>query len=167
MSASFLSRWSQRKQGLEVSSPDADQPLAVPEESAVEAASESPAAELELTDADMPDLESLDADSDVSMFFAKGVSQALRQKALRQLFHQPVYNTISELDEYIEDYTQLQPLSSETAKRMQSLVKNQLDEWLEASNETAGQDKANTPADAQTTLNKDNTDDDEPSTQPS
>ena len=130
MTEAFLSRWSKRKQGqpleTSVEAAESQPPAQVQSEEAIQEP-----AEKELTDADMPDLESLDGQSDVSMFFSEGVSKALRQKALKQLFHQPSFNVISELDEYIEDYSQLTPLTSETAGKMRSLFKDKLDEWLE------------------------------------
>lgn len=138
MTEAFLSRWSKRKQGQPLETeiePAENQPPSEIEETSQEA----PAAK-ELTDADMPDLDSLQDDSDVSMFFAEGVSQALKQQALRKLFHQPAFNTISELDEYIEDYSQLPSLTSETAEKMHSWAKNKLDTWLQEQEHTLAVD---------------------------
>ena len=91
MTEAFLSRWSKRKQGqpleTSVEAAESQPPAQVQSEEAIQEP-----AEKELTDADMPDLESLDGQSDVSMFFSEGVSKALRQKALKQLFHQPSFN---------------------------------------------------------------------------
>lgn len=58
----------------------------------------------ELTDADLPPLESLGPGSDFSGFLGRNVSPALRQRALRQLFHQPQFNTICLCAEYAENY---------------------------------------------------------------
>lgn len=58
----------------------------------------------ELTDADLPPLESLGPGSDFSGFLGRNISPALRQRALRQLFHQPQFNTICLCAEYAEDY---------------------------------------------------------------
>lgn len=63
-----------------------------------------------LCDADMPPIESLDASSDVSDFFNKGVSAALRRAALRQVFRSPVYNVRDGLNDYDGDYTVFEPL---------------------------------------------------------
>ncbi|MDX1594220.1 MAG: DUF3306 domain-containing protein [Gammaproteobacteria bacterium] len=63
-----------------------------------------------LTDADMPPLESLDADSDFSQFLAEGVSDALRRAALRKLFRLPEFNVLDGLNDYDDDYTKLEKL---------------------------------------------------------
>ena len=63
-----------------------------------------------LTDADMPAIESLTADSDVSAFFNKGVSAALRKAALRYVFQQPKFNIRDGLNDYDGDYTVFEPL---------------------------------------------------------
>ncbi|MGA0960386.1 MAG: DUF3306 domain-containing protein [Burkholderiaceae bacterium] len=66
--------------------------------------------EPELTDEDMPPLESLNEDSDYSGFMSSKVSETLRKAALRKLFHSPQFNVISELDEYAEDFTKFELL---------------------------------------------------------
>ena len=68
------------------------------------------AEELILTDADMPPVESLTAESDVSAFFNKGVSAALRKAALRFVFQQPKFNVRDGLNDYDGDYTVFEPL---------------------------------------------------------
>ncbi len=79
----------------------------------IELSPESAAAEQDvvmLSDADMPALETLTDKSDVSAFFSKGVSAALRKAALRHVFRQPVYNVRDGLDDYDDDYTYFEPL---------------------------------------------------------
>ncbi len=63
-----------------------------------------------LTDSDMPPIESLHASSDVSGFFNKGVSAALRKAALRHVFQQPQFNVRDGLNDYDGDYTVFEPL---------------------------------------------------------
>lgn len=106
----FLERWSRRKQ-LPEEEPEAASPV-VPDDSdggdepeALESA-EAPA----LTDEDMPDLDTLSPDSDLSPFFSSGVSERLRQKALHKIFHSARYNVKDGLDDYDEDYTLLESL---------------------------------------------------------
>lgn len=101
----FLERWSRRKQQPEEEPKQAPQeePAALPEE---QAEPDEPV----LTDEDMPDIETLAPDSDVSPFFSSGVSERLRQKALRKIFHSARYNVKDGLDDYDEDFTLLQPL---------------------------------------------------------
>ena len=108
---SALRRWSRRKQETESTrtiepskletevSPDATLP--------VEAEAESKPV---LTDADMPAIETLDEESDFSGFMSAGVSDELRNLALRKLFKAPVFNIRDGLDEYDEDYTYFEKL---------------------------------------------------------
>ena len=63
-----------------------------------------------LTDADMPDIEALDEESSYADFLSSGVSEALRRKALRKLFHAATFNTCDGLDDYAEDYTTFEKL---------------------------------------------------------
>ena len=110
---SALSRWSRRKleadqltQAVEESiSPDAQTDLPAVDAEAVDVV-EKPV----LTDADMPAIESLNEDSDFSGFMSSGVSDELRNLALRKLFKAPVFNIRDGLDEYDEDYTYFEKL---------------------------------------------------------
>jgi hypothetical protein len=63
-----------------------------------------------LTDEDMPDIESLDYDSDYRDFLSPGVSEQLRKLALRKLFHNDVFNIRDGLDEYDDDFTHFEKL---------------------------------------------------------
>lgn len=55
---------------------------------------------------DLPDIDSLDADSDFSAFMKDGVPSALRRLALRKLWaSDPMFNIVDEMVEYGEDYT--------------------------------------------------------------
>ena len=58
----------------------------------------------------MPDIDSLTDDSDFTGFMSPGVSDELRNIALRKLFHAPVFNIRDGLDEYDEDYTSFEKL---------------------------------------------------------
>ncbi len=98
-SEGLLSRWSRRKL-----------------ESSEQEELNLPAAELDsveepvLTDEDMPPIESLNEESDFSMFMSSGVSDKLRNLALRKMFHVPAFNIRDGLDEYDEDYTFFEPM---------------------------------------------------------
>jgi hypothetical protein len=97
----FLSRWSRRKQA-------ASQPL---EERDI--ASGTPSEETEpvqLTDADMPPLESLDENADYSGFLSPKVTDELRQLALHKLFHSACFNLCDGLDDYADDFTNFEKL---------------------------------------------------------
>lgn len=113
---SVLSRWSRRK--LESrKEPGDEQPPAA--ETFSEPPGKSPpiddrAVEQDeppvLTDTDMPDIDTLDENSDFSVFMSRGVSDKLRNLALRKLFGAPVFNIRDGLDEYDEDYTSFEKL---------------------------------------------------------
>lgn len=100
----FLQRWSRRKlrarEGLQPPGVGVDPPADVPAE-------QRPAP---LTDADMPSIDDLTEDSDVGGFFSPGVSDKLRQLALKKVFALPVYNLRDGLDDYDDDYTSFEPL---------------------------------------------------------
>jgi len=134
---SVLSRWSRRK--LEAK----QEPVRVEQVSTPEAGVsplEPIAEEIEappLTDADMPDIESLTEDSDFSGFMSSGVSDELRNLALRKLFHAPVFNIRDGLDEYDEDYTFFEKLGDIVTCDMKHQIEVQelkLREAMEAEN---------------------------------
>jgi hypothetical protein len=111
----FASRWSRRKIESETNYSDeanegineiSDEIMLSEEE-----ISEQKLAKLNaLTDADMPDLETLGEDSDYSGFMSSNVSEALRKIALQTLFHGKSYNIRDGLDEYDGDYTSFEKL---------------------------------------------------------
>ncbi len=72
----------------------------------VAAASEPPG------DNDMPPLDTLGPESEVSAFFSPRVSEALRRAALHRIFHQPSFNVTDGLDDYCADYRHLKPLGN-------------------------------------------------------
>ncbi|MGL1833550.1 DUF3306 domain-containing protein [Rhodocyclaceae bacterium SMB388] len=122
----FLARWSRRKLGQEVSpEPEktATEPALALEPQASASPGPVPEAEAEqridprtgkplseLTDEDMPDIDTLDENADLSVFLAEKVSQALRTKALTKVFHSPKFNQICICAEYADDYTNFVPL---------------------------------------------------------
>ena len=113
----LLSRWSRRKLEtseqtqsdnslLEIEKPE-QLPVAA---EAIKATEPDVNEEPVLTDEDMPPIETLGEDSDFSMFMSSGVSDKLRNLALRKMFHVPAFNIRDGLDEYDEDYTFFEPL---------------------------------------------------------
>jgi hypothetical protein len=117
----FLDRWSRRKQaGQQPASTATGQP----EQEAVPAVDEAP--RQELTDADMPPVDTLDSDSDFSVFMSPGVSEQLRTQALRKLFHLPAFNVTDGLNDYDEDYTQFTGLGKVVTQEMQRMLKREL-----------------------------------------
>ena len=75
----------------------------------------------------MPPLESLDSDSDYSVFMSPGVSEQLRTLALRKLFHLPAFNITDGLNDYDEDYTQFASLGGVVTHEMKRLLKRELE----------------------------------------
>lgn len=98
---SFLQRFHRRK--IEARHVAAQQAALPSEDPAALALPAEPAPEP--TDADMPPLESLTADSDYSGFLSSKVSEGLRRAALRKLFHSEQFNVLDDLDDYAEDFT--------------------------------------------------------------
>ncbi len=144
---SVLSRWSRRKleadqlaPAIEESvPPDTEVGLTMPAAEEVDAV-EKPV----LTDADMPDIESLNEDSDFSGFMSSGVSDELRNLALRKLFKAPVFNIRDGLDEYDEDYTYFEKLGDIVTCDMKHQIEMQeqkLREAQAAEAEAAGHDE--------------------------
>lgn len=138
----FLQRWSRRKRGLaEVEDPPAEV-----------AAEEPPAADPApaLTDTDMPDLDTIGADSDISPFFSSGVSEELRQAALKRLFRTPKFNLRDGLDDYDEDYRSFHALGdivTAEMRRQRERAEARLREQMErgAQNEPSATELARAP----------------------
>ena len=106
---SVLRRWSRRKQEANTAAVDDDEPKDTQASLATTVSTETETVPV-LTDADMPPIDSLDENSDFSGFMSKGVSDELRNLALRKLFKAPAFNIRDGLDEYDEDYTSFEKL---------------------------------------------------------
>jgi len=114
-----LSRWSRRKQqtaeetqkeDLALKSKDQELPEGDISEALIEGQAPDEAVESVLTDTDMEPVESLTEESDFSKFMSPGVSDELRNLALRKMFNTPFFNIRDGLDEYDEDYTTFEKL---------------------------------------------------------
>ena len=119
----FLARWSRRKVAEEQGTTQ-DETAALQQQDGTtdnEAASE-------LTDADMPPLESLDEDSDFAPFLSTGVSDGLRQQALRILFGQSAFNITDGLNDYDEDFTEFTKLGNVITHEMKRALQRELAE---------------------------------------
>lgn len=115
----FLTRWSRRKARANRSEPSdaaeeaSERPLAAGQpapESESPVRGETVEAEPVQTDEDMPDLETIDESTDMSGFFSPGVSEELRNQALRRLFRMAKFNITDGLDDYNEDFRNFAPL---------------------------------------------------------
>ena len=121
----FVGRWSRLKAGEAVAPPEAVPPAAVPDVPVADAI-EAPL----LTDADMPDVDALDEASDFSGFLSKGVSDGLRRRALDKLFRLPMCGVLDGLNDYDDDYTQLEELGDTVTYQMRQWAEQKAREEL-------------------------------------
>ncbi|MDX1375977.1 MAG: DUF3306 domain-containing protein [Burkholderiales bacterium] len=89
----FMSRWSRLKRAAE------------------QAAEPNPPAGAEAPPPELPPIDSLTPESDFSVFMHRQVDEKLRRAALKKLFSDPAFNVVDGLDDYAEDYTQLESLA--------------------------------------------------------
>ena len=112
----FLKRWSRRKvearegpDKVEPARESADGDVGMPGDVSLPAQGEGrPQDKRELTETDFADVDfdALDAKSDYARFLAKGVPEAIKQKALRKLWaSDPVFSQIEPFQEYAGDFT--------------------------------------------------------------
>jgi hypothetical protein len=107
----FLRRWSRRK--AQARSVPVETPAALEDSAPVGEITPASAQAAHERDApapvdpkDLPDIESLGADSDFSVFMRPGVPAHLRTRALRKLWRSdPIFSQLDGLVEYGEDYT--------------------------------------------------------------
>jgi hypothetical protein len=104
-------------------------------------------AQPELSDADMPPIETLDAESDYTGFLSPGVSDALRQAALRKLFHGATFNVIDGLDDYAEDFTTFEALGGVITADMKHRIQIEAEQQAEALRQKMLADTAHAQAD--------------------
>ena len=77
---------------------------------------------IELTDTDIPGLETLTSESDYSGFMSPKVSEQLRKMALRKLFQGSEFNLRDGLDDYDDDYTSFVPLGDTVTSDMKHMM---------------------------------------------
>ncbi len=116
----FLDRWSRRKLAATRPSPEPE-PAAptVPRQAPVDVGATGDGA------AELPPLDSLDADSDYRGFLSPEVDEVLRRVALRRLFHLPAFNVTDGLDDYAEDFTQFAPLGNTVTHEMRRMLERE------------------------------------------
>lgn len=76
---------------------------------------------------ELPPIESLDEDSDYSVFMGEGVPQDLRQKALQKLFRSPKFNVRDGLDDYDWDFSNPEPLGDIVTAEMRYRIERELE----------------------------------------
>ena len=121
----FVRRWSRRKARARAGDAEPEpqagsDPVAAPAESGDGSAAE-------ITDADLPTPEELHGRSDLSAYFAAGVSEELRQRALRRVFHSPEFNQCDGLEVYDEDYRAFQGLGEVLTNHMRQRLQRESD----------------------------------------
>jgi hypothetical protein len=137
-----LSRWSRRKQQTTDLTLEEDlaMQLAAQEPGEVDLSAavagqdvqEAEASEAVLTDTDMPAIESLSEDSNFSQFMSSGVTDELRNLALRKMFKAPFFNIRDGLDEYDEDFTTFEKLGDIVTCDMRHQIEVEAKKKLEA-----------------------------------
>ena len=141
-----LGRWSQRKRRAARGELLEDEPVVEerPSHSAADAAP-ADAGESELTDADMPPIESIDAQTDLAGFLSPKVSEALRREALRRYFHLPDVHVVDRMNEYEGDYRSFQPLGDLVPEEMKRKLAHEAErlgkQLLEGGEESEPADK--------------------------
>jgi hypothetical protein len=107
----FLTRWSRRKEEAREGGEAPPDDSSTAEDDSGAAKGESP----DLPDASpdeaeilarLPDIDSLDENSDFTAFLAEGVPAAIRRRALRKLWRlNPIFANLDGLNDYDEDFT--------------------------------------------------------------
>ena len=124
----FISRWSRLKH-------EAKRPAGPADSTDVNNRDVATDADRLLTDADMPDIDSLTFDSVYADFLSPGVSEKLRKLALRKLFHSEAFTIRDGLDEYDGDYTEFEKLgdtvTSDMRHRMEMEARRKAQQLLE------------------------------------
>lgn len=109
----FLSRWSTRKRDAQQSNSPVEQPdenlsgeLTSGASASGQETAEAAVGEAAFNPDDLPDIETLDKDSDFSVFMSEKVPEALRRRALRRLWRvDPSFAFLDGMNDYDEDYT--------------------------------------------------------------
>jgi Protein of unknown function (DUF3306) len=131
----FLSRWSRRKAQQENDAPGQGElvpPVRTGEGTTTMPPNPSAGAELQAHAAkvpanagvsadpvlELPSIDSLTSESDFTPFMAKNVPASLRNQAVKKLFADPRYGLIDQMDIYIADYTQPDPIPAEMLRMM-------------------------------------------------
>jgi hypothetical protein len=68
--------------------------------------------------AELPPLDSLDADADLTAYLREEAGEALRRQALKKIFSDPRLNVMDGLDVYIDDYSVADPIPEEMLAQM-------------------------------------------------
>jgi len=142
----FLSRWARRKRvargggdpdALVGESPSEGAELA--DAATVDATIDEDGQPLELTDDDMPPVDSIDEDTDMSGFFSPKVSQAVKKAAFKKFFHSPLFNIVDGLDDYDDDFRNFEALGDIITSDMRGLMEREAERARQAVADDAGE----------------------------
>ncbi len=137
----FLRRWSRLKQDgekAEPEEPEAKRSL-LPARGAAEDAAESgegedaaapdESDEAAAQELELPDIDSLDKDSDYTAFMREGVPEVLRRRALRKLWlSDPVLANVDGLNDYDEDFAALFQTVTEATQKVSDAARSMADD---------------------------------------
>ncbi len=154
----FRDRWSRLKRQSRQADRPTKSPVESPGESPVESPGESPGEQSPPENPDavpgsesdtveaLPDIDSLDGDSDYTAFLREGVPEDLKHRALRKLWRSdPVLANLDGLNDYDEDFGAIMNQGAEIMRRLAAAQSKA--ETVEA--ETPADVEADTPADAE------------------
>lgn len=131
----FLTRWARRKRVARGGGDPDGSPAGAPAaDMTPEPADALPVDEQtgELVDEDMPPLEAIDEDTDMSGFFSPKVSQAVKKAALRKFFHSPTFNIVDGLDDYDDDFRNFEALGDIITSDMRGQMEREAEKAKEA-----------------------------------
>jgi len=127
----FFNRWSRLKSAGGDSESESIPDQRVPQGSEVETTSPGKPRSREATDEPLPDLppiESLNEDSDYTLFLSSRVPEEIRNQALRKLFHLPQFNVTDGLDDFAENFREFSGLGSILTQEMRRALERELAE---------------------------------------
>jgi len=123
MSDSFFNRWSRQKslqRDLQAPSPAAPaQPHALPVPTPAAPGPDAATAAPDTPAPTVDDAQALGVGADVRRYLQADVSEAARHLALKKLFAEPQYNVISDMDDYVEDFSQLATLNAQEVSQLE------------------------------------------------
>ncbi len=116
MADSLIHRWSKQKtqarvdEEKPVEDAQLEQPEVLPGGDSDDSTTQDNQEKDEEKPLELPPIESLDDDSDYSMFMSPEVDEGLKKIALRKLFKAPFFNVVDGLNDYDEDFTTFEAL---------------------------------------------------------
>ena len=147
----FLNRWARRKSvartGGDADTAADESPVEGQEITDAAAAGEDSQAP-ELSDEDMPILDSIDENTDMSGFFSPKVTRAVKKAALRKFFHSPAFNIVDGLDDYDEDFRNFEALGDIITSDMRGMMEREAERAREAMAKDGQEGATPSPSDA-------------------